>query len=93
MADFPATKKTFTQAVDGTTFLEAILFNTGYNEVEALETFIGALGAGNSQSYSTSLNDCLVSTAGDAKLSISQPMSCMSARALSLLKGIQGSSG
>jgi len=59
VTDFPATKKTFSQVVDGITFLEAILFNTGYNEVEAIQTLIGALGAGNTQSFSTSLNDLL----------------------------------
>ena len=69
MADFPATKKTFSQVVDGVTFLEAILFNTGYNEVEAIQTLIGALGAGNTQSFSTSLNDLLGSYRRDCVIS------------------------
>lgn len=56
-ADFPATKKTFTQIVDGTNYTEAIQVNQNYYETEALETFIGAMGR--SQAYSTSLKALL----------------------------------
>ena len=40
MADFPASKKTFTQIVDGVTKMEAVNINTAYNEIEATQTFI-----------------------------------------------------
>ena len=55
MAEFPAAKKTFTPVVDGSTFLEEILFNTGYDEIEALQTYIGA--SGEAQSKNAALNN------------------------------------
>lgn len=56
-ADFPATKKTFTQTVDGTDILQATLFNQPYDEIEAVQTFIGAMGR--AQSYNTSMKALL----------------------------------
>lgn len=56
-ADFPASKKTFTQVVDGTDYTEATQVNQAYDEVEAVETLIGALGR--SQSYNTSIKALL----------------------------------
>lgn len=58
-ASWPAAKKTFSDLVDGTTIMEAVNVNTVYDEVEALQTFLGALGAGNTQSYSASLMDTI----------------------------------
>ena len=52
-ADFPATKKTFTQLVDGTDYTEATQVNQAYDEAEAIETFLGAMGR--SQAYNTSI--------------------------------------
>jgi hypothetical protein len=58
MADFPATKKTFSQIVDGTDYIEGTQLNQAYNEAEAIETFIGAMGR--SQTYSSSIKGVLV---------------------------------
>jgi hypothetical protein len=44
-ASWPSAKKTFSQVINGVTKLIALLFNTNYDEVEALQTFIGAPGA------------------------------------------------
>jgi hypothetical protein len=57
-ASFPNAKKTFSQLVDGTTYVEATNVNTSYDEVEAIETFIGAMGC-TSQSYTESLKNLL----------------------------------
>jgi hypothetical protein len=43
-ASFPNAKKTFSQLVDGTTYMEGTNVNTVYDEVEAIQTFIGAMG-------------------------------------------------
>lgn len=53
-ASFPTSKKTFTAIVDGVTKLIASIFNTGYDEIEAIQTFLGA--SGNAQSKNASLN-------------------------------------
>lgn len=74
-ASFPNAKKTFSQVVNGVTKLVAALFNTAYDEAEAIETFIGATGGG-AQSYSESLKGllgnyrrgCAVEYKGDADL-------------------------
>ncbi len=52
---WPASKKTFTQIVDGVTYMEAVNINTVYDEVEALETYLGA--SGNAQSKNAALNN------------------------------------
>lgn len=44
-ASWPAAKKTFTQIVNGVAKLVGLLWNTGYDEIEAVQTFIGAPGA------------------------------------------------
>ncbi len=59
MASFPNAKKTFSQVVNGVTKLVAALFNSPYDEIEAIETFLGATGGG-AQSYYTSLTDMLI---------------------------------
>jgi hypothetical protein len=56
-ASFINTKKTFSQVVNGVTKLVAALFNASYDEIEAIETFIGAQGT--TQSYTSSLKDLL----------------------------------
>lgn len=56
---FPTSKKTFSQLVDGTTYMEGVNVNVAYGEVEAIETLIGALGR--AQSYSDSLKNLLLS--------------------------------
>lgn len=56
-ASFPASKKTFSQVVNGVTKLVASLFNQPYDEIEAVETFIGAVG--HAQTYSESLTNLL----------------------------------
>lgn len=56
-ADFPATKKTFSQLVDGTDYTEAAQVNQAYDEAEAIETLIGAMGR--DQSYNTSIKAML----------------------------------
>jgi len=74
-ASFPNAKKTFSAVVNGVTKLVAALFNSPYDEIEAIETFIGATGGG-AQSYYTSLTDmlinyrrgCAVEYKGDADL-------------------------
>jgi len=43
-ASWPSAKKTFSQVVNGITKLVALLFNTNYDETEAIQTFIGASG-------------------------------------------------
>ena len=53
-ASFPNAKKTFSQVVNGVTKLVAALWNVDYDEVEAMQTFIGPTGGG-SQSYSESI--------------------------------------
>jgi len=52
MADFPLSKKTFSALIDGTTYMEAVNVNTVYDEVEAVETFIGHSGAAQSHNLS-----------------------------------------
>ncbi len=59
-ATFPNAKKTFSAVVNGVTKLVAALFNAGYDEIEAIETFLGPTGGG-AQSYYTSLTDMLIS--------------------------------
>jgi len=59
MASFPNTKKTFSAVVNGVTKLVAALFNTPYDEIEAIETFVGSIGS--TQSYSESLKNLLLS--------------------------------
>lgn len=44
-ASWPSAKKTFSAVINGVTKLIALLFNSSYDEVEALQTFIGAPGA------------------------------------------------
>jgi len=58
-ASFPNAKKTFSQVVNGVTKLIASLYNSSYDEVEAIETFIGATGGG-AQSYSESMKNLLL---------------------------------
>jgi len=58
-ASFPNAKKTFTQAVNGVTKLVAALFNQPYDEIEAIETFIGSMGC-TSQSYTESIKNLLI---------------------------------
>ena len=57
-ASYPTSKKTFTQIVDGVTYMEAVNINVAYDEIEAIETFLGSLGR--SQSYSASLKNLLI---------------------------------
>jgi hypothetical protein len=59
MASFPNAKKTFSSVVNGVTKLVAALFNTPYDEIEAIETYIGATGGG-AQAYSESLKGLLI---------------------------------
>jgi hypothetical protein len=59
MASFPNAKKTFSAVVNGVTKLVAALFNTPYDEIEAIETYIGATGGG-AQAYSESLKGLLI---------------------------------
>lgn len=74
-ASFPNAKKTFSAVVNGVTKLVAALFNAGYDEIEAVQTFLGPTGGG-AQSYYTSLTDmlinyrrgCAVEYKGDADL-------------------------
>jgi len=54
-ASFPLSKKTFTQVVDGTTYVEAVLWNTVYDETEAIQTYLGA--SGNAQSKNSALTN------------------------------------
>jgi len=68
-ASFPNAKKTFSAVVNGVTKLVAALFNSPYDEIEAIETFIGATGGG-AQAYYTSLPTCLSITAAVAPSSI-----------------------
>ncbi len=55
MTDFPAALKTFSDLVDGTNWMEGANVNVAYDEIEAVQTFLGALGAGNTQSYAATL--------------------------------------
>jgi hypothetical protein len=57
MTDFPTSTKSFSALIDGTTYMEAANVNTAYDEVEALETFVGASGA--AQSHNLSLLELL----------------------------------
>lgn len=57
MADYPTNKKTFTALIDGTTYMEAVNVNVVYDEVEAVQLFIGASGA--AQSHNASLLELL----------------------------------
>lgn len=74
-ASFPNAKKTFSAVVNGVTKLVAALFNAGYDEIEAMQTFIGPTGGG-AQAYSESLTNmllnyrrgCAVEYKGDADL-------------------------
>jgi len=54
MASFPNAKKTFSAVVNGV----AALFNTPYDEIEAIETFIGAMGS--TQANTDSLKNLLL---------------------------------
>jgi hypothetical protein len=56
-ASFPTSKKTFSAVVNGVTKLIASLFNSPYDEIEAIETFIGATGA--SQANNDSVTNLL----------------------------------
>ena len=44
-ASYPASVKTFSDIVDGTDFVEATQMNQAYDEIEALETMVGATGS------------------------------------------------
>jgi len=44
-ASYPNSVKSFTDIVDGTTDIEAVNMNTAYDEIEAIQTALGALGA------------------------------------------------
>jgi hypothetical protein len=57
-ASFPNAKKTFSQVANGVTKLIASLFNQPYDEIEAIETYLGAIGS--AQSYSESLKNLLI---------------------------------
>lgn len=57
-ASFPNAKKTFSAVVNGVTKLVAALFNTAYDEIEAMETFVGAMGA--TQANTDSLKNTLL---------------------------------
>lgn len=54
-ASFPESKKTFTQIVDGVTYVEAVNANTVYDEVEAIQTYLGA--SGEAQSKNSAVNN------------------------------------
>jgi len=41
-ASYPSSVKSFTDLVDGTTFMEGVNVNVAYDEVEAIEAFVGA---------------------------------------------------
>lgn len=77
-ASWPAAKKTFSDPIDGTTIMVAASVTTVYDEVEAMQTYLGALGAGNTQGYACSLMDLLqglrigtkVTYVGAAELSV-----------------------
>jgi hypothetical protein len=56
-ASFPNTKKTFTAVVNGVTKLIATLFNSPYDEIEAIETMLGAMGS--TQAYCDSYKNML----------------------------------
>ena len=58
-ASFPNAKKTFSGVVNGVTKLVAALFNSPYDEIEAIETFIGATGGG-AQANSDSITGLLI---------------------------------
>lgn len=58
-ASFPNAKKTFSAVVNGVTKLVAALFNSPYDEVEAIETFIGPTGGG-ALAYTESLTNILL---------------------------------
>lgn len=57
-ASWPAAKKTFAQIVNGVTKLVALIFNTGYDEIEAIQTSLGATGR--AQTYSASMKELLL---------------------------------
>jgi hypothetical protein len=57
-ASFPNAKKTFSAVVNGVTKLVAALFNSPDDEIEAIETFVGATGGG-AQAYSDSMTNLL----------------------------------
>jgi len=73
-ASFPNAKKTFTQLVDGTHKMEGANCNVGYDEIEAIETMLGAMGStqANNASYRNLLRDfrrnCQVEYKGVADL-------------------------
>lgn len=48
---WPTAKKTFAQVVNGVTKLVASLFNSAYDEIEAMQTYLGSPGA--SQAHNT----------------------------------------
>ncbi len=51
-ASYPASIKTFSDIVDGTDFTEATQMNQAYDEIEALETMVGASGSAANQTDS-----------------------------------------
>lgn len=55
---FPESKKTFTDIVDGAHGMEGVNLNTVYDEVEAIETFLGP--SGSPQSHNSALLTMLV---------------------------------
>lgn len=57
-ASFPNAKKTFSRIVDGNTYMEAVNVNVVYDEVEAIETLIGALGS--AQTHTDSIKNLLL---------------------------------
>lgn len=57
-ASFPNAQKTFSAVVNGVTKLVAALFNSPYDEITAIETFIGPTGGG-AQAFSESLTNML----------------------------------
>ncbi|MCK9324728.1 MAG: hypothetical protein M0P69_04450 [Bacteroidales bacterium] len=57
MSEYPSSVKSFTDIVDGVDYMEAASVNVGYDEIESLQTFIGATG--DVQSYSASVLEAL----------------------------------
>ncbi|MEI8350100.1 MAG: hypothetical protein WCI77_08090 [Candidatus Omnitrophota bacterium] len=57
-ATFPNAKKTFSAIINGVTKLVAALFNTPDDEIEAIESFVGATGGG-ALAYTESMTNML----------------------------------
>ncbi len=55
MVDYPTSIKAFSDIVDGTDFMEATQMNQAYDEIEALQTMLGAMG------YAANQTDSLTS--------------------------------